>query len=186
MCILGSPRSWPGVTNVSTSRLFGRRSNKHWQGVRKWDWGGKEGNRRYVNKQALQLNLAGQVGETGEQRSANFSYKGQRVNISGFGSHGMSVTTTQFCHCSQRQYVNEWICLCLSKTLFAKPGSQSNGCSLSACCYRSVSQTLVVKDPFFLNVQSIEQDFCKYNKNESLEKQNFKNRHTKYKSFKIN
>lgn len=39
---------------------------------------------------------------------------------------------------------------------------------------------------FFLNVQSIEQDFCKYNKNESLEKQNFKNRHTKYKSFKIN
>ena len=39
---------------------------------------------------------------------------------------------------------------------------------------------------FFLNVQSTEQDFCKYNKNESLEKQNLKNRHTKYKSFKIN
>ena len=34
---------------------------------------------------------------------------------------------------------------------------------------------------FFLNVQSIEQqDFCKYNKNESLEKQNLKDRHTKY------
>lgn len=51
-----------------------------------------------------------------------FPIKGQRVNILGFESHMISVTTIQLCHCRMKRTIDDnvskWAWLCFNKTLW--------------------------------------------------------------------
>lgn len=51
-------------------------------------------------------------------------------NILAFAGHVISIATTELCSSNEKaannmQYLDKWICLCSSKTLFSKTGSVS-------------------------------------------------------------
>lgn len=102
MCIGGFPRSQRWVKTVSARHLFGRRCRKLWQGVRKLDREGKEGNRKCVSKASYHWATGPQsswetLGDRVEHSLVEVSCNGPESEYFQLSGSMISVTSTQLC-----------------------------------------------------------------------------------------